>query len=117
MSFEKEWAQRKTDAGTRLGSASAGSGGGGAAGPVVRTGDPGAVGHAARRGRSRRGRAGGFLDHRLMVLGVCVAVGGFAGAVRGLADGADALRILAPAGAAILGTVLAAACVVGYARR
>ncbi|MCD9144345.1 hypothetical protein [Streptomyces albireticuli] len=47
MSFEKEWAQHKADAGTRLNSASGGSGGGGTAGLVVHVDDLGAVGHEA----------------------------------------------------------------------
>ncbi|MEU8548869.1 hypothetical protein AB0C81_18065 [Streptomyces roseoverticillatus] len=47
MSFEKEWAQHKADASTRLDSASAGPGGGGAAGLVVHADDLGAVGHEA----------------------------------------------------------------------
>ncbi|WP_424890281.1 hypothetical protein [Streptomyces sp. XH2] len=70
-----------------------------------------------QRSRSSWGWARGFLDHRLLVLGICVAVGGFAGSVRGLMDGAGALQILALAGAGVLGTALAAACVVEYAKR
>lgn len=57
------------------------------------------------------------MGHRALVLGVCASVGGCAGSIRAVLDGAGVLEILALAGIGVAGLILAVACVVEYSRR
>ncbi len=65
----------------------------------------------------KAGRSAGCLSSRMLVLGVCASVGGFAGAIRGVASGASVFQVLAALGIGALGLTLAIAYVVDFGRR
>ncbi|MBA0053288.1 hypothetical protein E0L36_21145 [Streptomyces sp. AJS327] len=56
-------------------------------------------------------------SHHTFVLGVVVAAGGFAAAIRGLLDGDGVLGVLTLTGAALAGTALACASIIQFGRR
>ncbi|MEW1724434.1 hypothetical protein [Streptomyces sp. NPDC093109] len=53
---------------------------------------------------------------RTLILGICAAVGGLAGAVRAVADGAGILSVLVLFMIGALGVLLAIAYIVAYSR-
>lgn len=52
----------------------------------------------------------------MFVLGVCAAVGGLAGSVRGAVDGMEILKVLGLLGIGILGVLLTVGYIVNYAK-
>ncbi|MFE7115786.1 hypothetical protein ACFU99_10235 [Streptomyces sp. NPDC057654] len=56
-------------------------------------------------------------NNRTLVLGVLGAVGGIAGSINAISDGAGVLHILALAGIGVLGLALAIAYVIAYSKR
>lgn len=57
------------------------------------------------------------VSSRSFVLGLCMAVGGLAGAVRSVADGESIWKSLGLLGIGVLGVVLAVAWIMTYTRK
>ncbi|MFJ2555160.1 MULTISPECIES: hypothetical protein [unclassified Streptomyces] len=72
--------------------------------------------HATGRRRPRLGRWFAPRGSRTFVLGICVAVGGISGSIRGAMDGTGILEVAGLLGLGILGVALTIRYVVLYAR-